>query len=303
MSKAMIANIQKCCVHDGPGMRTVVFFMGCPLRCRWCQNPENLVPEIRVMYDAQKCIHCGECLKVCPKQAGIAVSDRVIFSPDLCSGCGKCESACLPEAKQVCGKMMSADEVYGETVKDKVFYRNSGGGITVSGGEPTVHLDFVEELFTMAKRDGIHTAMETCGYCSAEHMKRAAAVTDLFLFDIKAVTPEIHREWTGVDNGMIQNNFAMLHNSGKKIIVRIPLIPGVNTGDEFKKMMEFVSQFKEIRKIHILPFHQWGANKYEMLGLEYSMKNAAECSADLAEREADYARSAGFDVNISGWDS
>jgi pyruvate formate lyase activating enzyme len=303
MEKAMIANIQKCCVHDGPGMRTVIFFMGCPLRCKWCQNPENLVPETRVMYDAEKCIHCGACLKVCPKQFQLPVVERRIFDPELCDGCGACAEACLPEAKQICGRRMSVDEVYSEASKDRVFYRNSGGGITVSGGEPTVHISFVEKLLSRARCDGINTAMETCGFCSAETMKRAAAVTDLFLFDIKAVTPEIHQKWTEVDNAVIMENFSMLHDLGKDMIVRIPLIPGVNTGDEFKKIIEFICRFKRIRKVHILPFHQWGANKYEMLGMKYFMKDAEECSGEIAERVADYARSIGFDVNISGWDS
>lgn len=303
MASAMVSNIQKCCVYDGPGLRTVLFVMGCPLRCKWCQNPENLLPKPIVLFDKEKCLACGRCLAHCPAACNIITQDGLEIDRDKCTGCGACVDHCYIEAKSLCGGEMSVEEAFEKVMRDKVFYRDSGGGVTISGGEPTMHADFCVELFQKLRAEGVHTAMETCGFCTEKIILKVAEHTDLFLFDLKAYHSDVHEKWTGKPNQQILLNLMKLANLGKNIIVRIPFIPGVNDGDEFYAMMKFLSGLNGIKRVHILPFHQVGASKYVLSDTPYEMEEMEECSAEYAQKHAQIARDAGFDVNIGGWDA
>ncbi len=303
MTTALVANLQKCCVYDGPGLRTVVFLMGCPLRCKWCQNPENLASQPVILYDPEKCTFCGNCLQHCEKQCGSLTTEGLLFDRDACIGCGICTTYCYTEARTLCGKRCSVQQVYDAVMRDQVFYRTSGGGVTLSGGEPSMHAEFCIALFRMLREAGIHTAMETCGFCQPNTMLRIAEHTDLFLYDFKAFSEEIHFKWTGQSNMQIKENLENLYALGKKIIIRIPLIPGVNDGAEFQRMMVYLSALKGLKRLHILPFHQVGASKYILSNQIYELEDMAECSMEYAQVHAETAQKYGFDVNIGGWDA
>ncbi|MCQ5130074.1 glycyl-radical enzyme activating protein [Butyricicoccus faecihominis] len=303
MTTALVSNIQKCCVHDGPGLRTVVFLMGCPLRCKWCQNPENLATKPIVLFDTEKCARCGRCLPYCPHGCCTLTADGLRFDREACTGCGVCAEHCYIDAKTLCGRRMSVDETYQAVMRDQVFYRDSGGGVTLSGGEPTLHEAFATELFRRLQEAGIHTALETCGFCSSRAMLRIARHTDLFLYDFKALSDEVHRKWTGQSNEQIKENLSLLHEMGKQIIIRVPLIPGVNDGDEFERMLQYLLRMQGLRKLHLLPFHQVGASKYVLSDVGYDMAGVPECSVDYAQEHAVLAQNYGFDVNIGGWDA
>ncbi|MBP2033969.1 pyruvate formate lyase activating enzyme [Clostridium algifaecis] len=302
---AYVSNIQKFCVHDGPGIRTVVFFMGCPLRCKWCQNPENFIKKQVLMTDSSKCINCKACYKVCKNTFNKVNSDgniNIYVDRINCKGCGKCAEVCLTGARTLCGKKMNVEEVYSEVMKDESFFKESGGGITLSGGEATLYHGFANELFGEIKKKGISTAVETCGYCSRKAIKEIALNTDVFLYDIKLITANRHKKWTGVDNRIILENFEYLLSINKNIIVRIPLIPNVNDGDEFLNIIEFLKCYNKINNIHILPFHQIGSSKYKLLEKHYDMEDVDECSWETAELCKKLMQEQGFKVNIGGWD-
>lgn len=302
MITTYVSNIQKFCVYDGPGIRTVVFFMGCPLRCRWCQNPENFKGIPQVMFYAGKCAGCMRCAQQCKKHAvSLGKEGIVCLDRKLCEACGACVPYCLSQAREICGALKSVDEVFSEVMKDAVFYKNSGGGITLSGGECTMHPEFVCELLKRVKEEHVHTAIETCGYCEERVIREIAEYTDLFLYDFKMVTPELHEKWTGRDNVRIKENLRCLLDMGKEVVIRIPLIEGVNDGDEFVKMVGYLKQYPQIKDIHILPFHQLGSSKYSLSGQKYEMDEWKECSAEAAETCKEVAALAGFKVNVGGW--
>lgn len=303
MTTALVSNIQKCCVYDGPGLRTVVFIMGCPLRCKWCQNPENLAMKPVVLFDREKCVACGNCLPYCEKQCGRMTPKGLVIDRPGCIGCGACAEHCYPEARTLCGGRRSVDEVFESVMRDQVFYRTSGGGVTLSGGEPTMHAEFCIELFRRLHESGIHTALETCGFCQPDTMRRIAQHTDLFLYDFKAFSEPVHQQWTAQSNAVILENMKMLHDLGKEIIIRIPLIPGVNDGAEFKQMMAHLQTMGRLNRVHILPFHQVGSSKYMLSDIPYELAEMEECSVEYAQEHARYAESCGFEVNIGGWDA
>lgn len=301
MATAYISNIQKFCVHDGPGIRSVVFLMGCPLRCKWCQNPENFRGRPVVMFNESLCIGCGECVRHCPQNQK-APAIQAAMDRTACTGCGTCVEYCYMQAKTLCGEELDAQEVYARVMKDETFYRETGGGVTLSGGEATIYPAFCEELLAKLQKAKIHTAVETCGHCKPDILRRIAAHTDLFLYDMKAFSAQVHQEWTGVSNIQILSNLEMLFKMRSRVIVRIPLIPGVNDGAEFQKMMEYLARHKQGAEVHILPFHQAGSSKYQQVDVQYEMQQVAECPPDLAEQQAQIARTYGFAVNIGGWD-
>ena len=253
MPKAMIFDIQRNSFVDGPGIRTTVFFKGCNLRCKWCHNPESQSFEKQMMFYKDKCTGCGKCREVCPNHL------------QSCDFCGKCELYCPAEARKICGREYTSNEVLAEVIKDKAFYENSGGGVTFSGGECMLQLDFLCEILKKCKAAGIHTAVDTAGNVPWESFEKILPFTDLFLYDIKAFGAELHRKGTGVSNELILENLKNL--SGRAdIIVRIPVIGGYNDNDEeIRQIADFLKQIKII-KAELLPYHAMGEHKYTALG-------------------------------------
>ena len=282
--KATVFDIQRFSVHDGPGIRTTVFLKGCPLNCIWCHNPESKSSRPEIMIYGKSCVGCGECLNACLGK--LHKFDDKLHTVDRvsCNGCGKCASACVSGAITLCGKEMSAAEVLSEVVRDKSFYDNSGGGVTVSGGEPLMHTDFCYALFTLAKGEGISTACETSGFGKWENLERLASVTDIFLFDYKETSAERHREYTGMDNSLILDNLARLDSIGAKIVLRCPIIPGLNDREEhFLGIADVANRHPSILRVELEPYHSLGKSKADAIGKDYPLSDMKSVSKDDAE--------------------
>ena len=252
-----IFNIQKFCLHDGPGIRTTVFFKGCNLRCKWCANPESQKTDIQITRDSRKCTGCGRCAAVCPHGGSV------------CTACGACLTVCPNGAIGKEGRTVTVEEILSEVMKDKVFYDRSGGGVTFSGGEVLLQWDFAAMLASRLREQGIHIAMETAGAVSAEIFAGAIQRTDYVLMDLKHYDAEKHLAGTGVDNRQILANLKTLRNSGVPHLVRIPVIPGFNDGLEDAAGFAELLKSLDIHAVELLPFHQLGRHKYDLLRLDF----------------------------------
>lgn len=265
-----IFNIQKFCVNDGPGIRTTVFFKGCPLRCIWCHNPESKSAKPELFYNAKKCVKCGKCASVCDFNVHSFIDGEHIFKRELCASCGKCEKVCPASALEMSGYEISTEDVIAAVLRDKIFYDNSGGGMTLSGGEPMLQYEFALELMKKAKENGLHTCMETCGYAPWENYQKISEYTDIFLFDYKVTNPEKHKEYTGVTNEKILENLKMLDSIGKSTILRCPIIPTLNDDTEhLLAIAKTANLLKNVIEINIEPYHPLGKGKSELLGKDY----------------------------------
>ena len=274
MKTATVFNIQKFSINDGPGIRTTVFLKGCPLSCIWCHNPESNKPFPELMYDAKKCSLCGKCMDVCPNGCHSFKDSVHIFNRENCINCGKCAESCYFEALEMAGSVMNQEDVLNEVLKDKAFYETSGGGITLSGGEPMMQFDFSYELLKEAKKEGLHTCIETCGFSSPENFRKIAEYVDIFLFDYKETDPKLHKKFTGVENTLILSNLKMLDEMGAKTILRCPIIPTLNDREEhFEGIAKTANSLKNILEINIEPYHPLGMNKCLMLGTTYKLKD------------------------------
>ncbi len=264
MMSGLIADIIPFSVNDGPGIRTSVFFRGCPLRCRWCHNPEMQRSEPQAMVLPSRCTGCGTCAAVCPAGARGAHGE---INASRCTGCGACVSVCPAEACRLSGAEMTPGEVLARILPDRPFFRTRGG-VTLTGGEPMAQPDFALALAALLQQEKIHVAMETCGCASPESFRRILPYIGLFLFDWKLTDPEKHRYWTSRDNSLIRGNLEMLHDSGAEIILRCPVIPGVNdTQEHFCGIASLTERLPRIRRVDLLPYHALGNNKRAQLGL------------------------------------
>ena len=273
--KGLIFNFQRYSIHDGPGIRTLVFLKGCPLRCIWCCNPESQTLVTEIEFHHQLCTQCGKCITACP--TGAINSDLLLLSapkidPSKCQHCGACVDVCPSGALKRIGEWYTPEQVMHEVLKDAAVFRRSGGGVTLSGGEPMSQPEFTYEVLKACYEHNIHTALETTGAVRWNLYEKILPVTDLFLYDLKHMDSRIHEKLTGVPNQQILENAHRISQSGKDVIVRIPFIPGINTDEQnLSALAEFTASIKPL-EIHLMPFHQLGKDKYERLGLPYSLK-------------------------------
>lgn len=298
-NKATIFDIQRYSVHDGPGIRTLVFFKGCPLRCRWCQNPESLDSEREIAFFANKCIACGECAKVCPKGAIVLEADRRIDRA-LCDRCGKCAEVCYAEALTVIGKEYDIRALLDVVERDRPFYEQSGGGVTVSGGEPTLQFDFLLDFFKTAKEAGLNTVIETCGAFAWSKFKRLLPYLDLIYFDLKVIDEKEHERLTRTSNKRILANARRLVESGKKVVFRVPLVPGMtDTEQNLSDLIDLLGEL-EREEVHLLPYHKMGESKLQRIDSSLEPLDLEPFSDErLAEIRSRF-EVAGIKVSIGG---
>lgn len=283
MNSAVVTNIQGFSIHDGPGIRTVVFLKGCPLSCQWCANPECISKEPQVGFMDRLCRNCGKCLEVCPNDAIQPGENEYRVKQDCCDACGRCVDSCPYDALVRYGEVMTVADVWDKVKRDKMFYDSSGGGVTVSGGEPLLNHRFVKELFGLCHNGGINTCVETCGFVSQEAFREILPDTDLFLFDLKHADPAAHLQYTGQSNKIILKNAAYLIRAGANILFRQPLVAGVNDSpDHIKEIAGFLHGLGEkALNLQLMPYHRLGQDKYRALQLTYKM---AETNIMTGER-------------------
>ena len=300
MSDGIVFDLKKYSINDGPGIRTTVFLKGCPLRCQWCHNPEgqSFLPELMVR--TSRCLEdCSECLTSCEpgalsKAGGVPVVDR-----ETCNACGRCAEACPTQALEMVGRRMSASELVMEIEKDRIFYEESGGGVTFSGGEPLAQPEFLAEVLAACRRKGLHTAVDTCGHVPPEVLASVADLADLFLFDLKVIDEARHREFTGRSSRLIRQNLRDLAGRGKKIIIRLPLVAGFNDDDEnIRQTAEFLSSLDGISEISLLPYHLLGKEKYKGLQKASPVDVFAPPSTDHLKKIKTDLESQGFKVYL-----
>jgi glycyl-radical enzyme activating protein len=280
----IVFDIKKFAIHDGPGIRTTVFLKGCPLSCLWCHNPESREDGIEISFIPDKCIGCGYCFRVCPAGAHVMKDGVHVLDRTLCVRCGKCAEECYAKALEVVGMRMSVQEALAEVMKDKPFYDNSGGGMTISGGEPMDQPEFTLELLRAAKEEGLHTCLDTSGFAPLDEYERLMPYVDIFLYDIKETDPERHKEFVGVDNALIMENLRALDRKGAKTILRCPLVPGLNDRPEHLEAVgRLASELTNVLEVTIHPYHPLGKSKSRRIGKEYPLEDLEFAAKERAE--------------------
>lgn len=290
MMKGTVFNIQKMSVHDGPGIRTTVFFKGCPLHCLWCSNPESQSVEKEIACFQARCVKCGYCAQVCPrdlieKEPPFEITDR-----SQCDLCEICVKECCTNAKKIVGEEYTADELVYEILKDKSFYDSSGGGVTFSGGEPLMQQPFLLEVLKQCREKGVHTAIETTGFADLDKLLEAAEHLDLIFFDVKQMDEETHKQVTGVSNELILTNLVALAKAHSNIIVRIPVIPGINDSEENISRTAALTAELGIGTLELLPYHNLGEVKYGQLGRKYALSEIKAPDEDRMKEIAELAK-------------
>lgn len=298
---AFIFDIMRFATHDGPGIRTAVFFKGCPLACPWCHNPESQSYRPDAMYFEERCRRCGDCVPACPEHAIERVDGIPRTSLDVCRRCGQCRESCPAEARRIAGRRITLRGLIAEIEKDLVFFEESGGGVTLSGGEPLSQPRFVSALLRACRERGIHTAIETCGFAPSSPFLEAALLADLVLFDLKLMDPEIHKRFTGVSNARILANLEALVARGRAVTVRIAVVPGINDGEgETRRFAQYLAGLR-IAGVELLPYHRIGVEKYKRLGMAYRLEDTPPPAPAEMDRFAGALAQAGLRVTIGGW--
>jgi len=271
-TEGIIVKIQRCSIQDGPGIRTTIFLKGCPLRCLWCSNPETQNPFIELEYDRARCAsQCYECLSAC-NEGALLKEEYITINREKCTGCGKCAEICYREALTLVGRKMDVEQVVDEVERDRPFYEESGGGVTLSGGEPLYQAEFAKQIAKECKRKHISTALDTSGYVNWKILCDILNYIDLVLYDIKHVDAQEHKRCTGVSNHLILENARRVSEKSTPLILRIAVIPGVNdTAKNLRQLADFANNLPHLSGVHLLPYHRIGASKYSMLGREYPM--------------------------------
>jgi len=301
MGFALIFDIKRYAIHDGPGIRTAVFFKGCPLSCLWCANPESQLFAKEFIFWPDRCLYCDACISACKKGAIINRNEKSKeINAGKCDFCGDCIQECHSEALQFVGRQIGVEELLREFKKDKDFYWESKGGVTFSGGEPFLQPDFLYQALIACKEEKLHTAIETCGFVPWEKMNKVMPFVDLFLYDLKLMDEKKHRRNTGVSNRLILANLEKLADT-HRVIVRVPLIPRINDDeDNIRRMGEYLSQLKKIEEINLLPYHELGIAKYERLKKRYTLKNIKPPAPERIHDVKKDLEKFGFKVNVGG---
>jgi pyruvate formate lyase activating enzyme len=302
MQKPLIFDIKRYAINDGPGIRIVIFLKGCNLNCAWCHNPEGISAETERMYTLSKCIMCGTCVAACPEKAITLTDDRIITDPALCNMSGKCAEVCPAKALEISGKSISVSEIMGEIEKERIFFDHSGGGVTFSGGEPLLQSGFLIRLLDECGKRRIHRAVDTAGFVNTDIILEVAKRTDLFLYDLKMMDSEKHRKWIGSPNEKILENLITLAKTGANIIIRVPLIGGLNDDEEnMEATARFVAKLAgEKKDVNLLPYHKIAQTKYNKLGRSENFHLMNEPGKEEQLRAVAIFREYGLTASIGG---
>jgi len=300
MTTGTVFNIQRYSIHDGSGIRTTVFLKGCPLNCWWCQNPESQLNGEEMVFWEDRCIGCGACSLNCPSSAIQMKNKKPVTDKNKCNLCGECSRTCPAQAREMIGKKLTTEEVIKDAEKDLVFYEESGGGVTFSGGEPLGQSEFLESLLICCQKERIHTAVDTSGYISWEILSKISSKVDLFLYDLKIMDSERHKKYTGVSNEIILENLKKLSSVHHNIFVRFPVIPGINDDyQNIKETGEFLSSLK-IAQVNLLPYHYIGIDKYRRLGRTYKLAATQPPSEEKLSEISAILRKFNLNVKLRG---
>ncbi|WP_347839214.1 glycyl-radical enzyme activating protein [uncultured Draconibacterium sp.] len=302
MNQPLIFDIKRYAINDGPGIRITLFLKGCPLQCKWCHNPESQLPNVQKLYTASKCIGAQECVKLCPEDALSLTPQGIVTDYRLCTLCGICADACPSKAIEMSGRVYDVQELMAIVERERIHIRQSGGGVTFSGGEPLMHPDFLLTMLKACGENGLHRAVDTCGFAPSETVLEVAQQTDLFLFDLKLMDEAKHKKWTGVSNRLILKNLKALAKSGANINIRVPFIRHVNTDhNTLTEMAAFIAGLPgKTPPVNILPYHAIAANKYNKLGLSYLPLNMDEPTEAEQNRAVAVFSKFGIEAEIGG---
>jgi pyruvate formate lyase activating enzyme len=299
--KRHVLSIARMTVHNGPGIRTLILLKGCPLRCIWCSTPESWKETPEIAFYPHQCILCNDCIPVCPKNA-IATGDRaVVIDRESCDNCGRCVDVCNTEALRLLGQQYTADELVHEVMKDEIVHKHSGGGATVSGGEPLLEPEFAAELLRALKENGINTGADTCGFVPRKNIEVVLPYVDFFLWDIKHMDDDTHRKLTGVSNRVILDNLCFASGNNIPVYLKVPVIPGCNDSEEnLRAVCDFAGDLHSLVEINLLPLHHLGKARYAALGREYPIDGIPFIKDDVLTEMKRLAESYGLKCSIIG---